>query len=574
MQAIRLITFGLFCYLILFRQNLAAAERFDVVIDEVFANPTPAVGLPAAEFIEVKNISGKDVNLQGWSLNSLTTKSGAFPSIVLRPDSFLIITSLANASAFSSFGKTIGISSFPSLNNQGGTLWLTSKEGATVHAVRYSNKWYQNDVKSNGGWSLEMIDTHNPCSGINNWKASIDSRGGTPGTKNSVDAPNPDKIAPALTRAAALDSITFTLTFDEPVDSVRAAMPANYNVDRGVGSPKTVAAIPPLFTQVRLTMATPITANTVYTIMATNVTDCAGNKVHAANSTRGGLATAIDSFDVIINEILFNPKPGAVDYVELYNRSNKIFNLKDMRIASRSTSTGSLTSIHRLTGEDNLIFPGDFFVISASAEIVRQNYFAKNPDNFIDVAMPSFPDREGFVVILNAQGKIIDELRYSSKWHFALVDNEKGIALERIDYNKPSQNKDNWTSAASTAGFGTPTYQNSQLRLAGSVQAGITVTPKTFSPDNDGFDDFTTINITMSEPGYIANITLFDAVGRPVKDLVKNASLSQTASFRWDGLDDKFRKVPAGVYVVYTEAFNLSGKKKSFKNTVIVATRF
>ncbi len=100
------------------------------------------------------------------------------------------------------------------------------------------------------------------------------------------------------------------------------------------------------------------------------------------------------------------------------------------------------------------------------------------------------------------------------------------------------------------------------------------MTPKTFSPDNDGFDDFATINIKMSETGFVANITIFDAFGRPVKDLVKNATLPQAASFRWDGLDDKLRKVPVGVYVIFTEVFSLDGKKKSFKNPVIVAAKW
>ncbi len=106
------------------------------------------------------------------------------------------------------------------------------------------------------------------------------------------------------------------------------------------------------------------------------------------------------------------------------------------------------------------------------------------------------------------------------------------------------------------------------------IKGEVAIAPKIFSPDNDGLDDFTNIGIRMTDPGYVANITIFDAAGRPLKDLVKNATLGSTASFRWDGLDDKLRKVPVGVYVIYTEVFNLNGKKRSFKNTVVVASKF
>lgn len=552
--------------------NAQTTKAFDVVIDEILADPTPVVGLPNAEFIEIENISGKDIDLTAWKLRSLGSSSKPFPSYTLPSDSFLIITSTGNAALFTNFGRVIGIPSFPALNNSGTTLSLISKEGITVHSVSYKNTWFQSDIKSNGGWTLEMIDTHNPCSGANNWKASTDSKGGTPGAKNSVDGNNPDNVAPALLRAAAIDSVTIILTFNEPVDSANATNISNYNISDGITA-ATAVAIAPAFSKVQLTLNTPVAKGKAYTLTANNITDCSGNVIQAVKTAKVGLAEPVDNTDIVINEILFNPKPGAVDYVEIYNRSSKILDLKDLYIANRSLTTNAIGSLHQLSADNILIFPTDYYVISENGDAVKQNYYAKNPDNFIDVSMPSFPNDEGVVVLLNGQRKNIDELHYSSKWHFALIDNEKGISLERIDYNKPTQNKDNWTSAASTVGLGTPSYQNSQFRTDISLKANITVTPKTFSPDKDGFEDFTTINYQMAETGFVANITIFDAEGRPVKNLVKNATLALSGSFKWDGLDDKFNKVPTGVYVIYTEIFNLNGKTKSFKNAVIVTAR-
>ena len=162
-------------------------------------------------------------------------------------------------------------------------------------------------------------------------------------------------------------------------------------------------------------------------------------------------------------------------------------------------------------------------------------------------------------------------MNYKDDWHFALLNNDEGVSLERIDPDGESQKADNWHSAASTAGYGTPTYKNSQYKLVQSISAAIEVTPKVFSPDNDGRDDIATIQYKTTEPGYIANITIYDANGRPVRNLVKNGTLSLQGYWVWDGLDDKRLKVPVGTYILFTELFNLNGKKEVFRNVVVLA---
>ncbi|HMP86021.1 MAG TPA: hypothetical protein PKE63_02020, partial [Lacibacter sp.] len=152
--------------------------------------------------------------------------------------------------------------------------------------------------------------------------------------------------------------------------------------------------------------------------------------------------------------------------------------------------------------------------------------------------------------------------------------NKDGVSLERINQAAATQREEKWTSAAKNAGYGTPTAQNSQFRQDLQVQGEVTVSPEVFSPDNDGFDDFLFISYRFPEPGYTMNVTIFDASGRPVKALLRNAYCGQTGTFRWDGLDDKFAKLPMGPYVVFTEIFNLQGKVKRFRNQVVLARRF
>ena len=558
--------------LLIFPVCLVAQNRYDVVIDEIMADPTPQIGLPNNEWLELKNTTTAPINLQNWRIGDATGQSGPMPNFTLQPDSFVIICTGSAVAAMSAFGTTISVTSFPSLDNDGDQLFLRSANGRTIHAVSYTSGWYQNEVKKDGGWTLEMIDTKSPCAGISNWKASIQVTGGTPGKKNAVDAINNDATSPKLKRAYTTDNVTIVLMYDEPVDSLSGATLANYSIDRGLTF-VSATAIAPLFNLVQLVSSTPLVENTVYTITASNVKDCKNNTIGSANKVRVGLPVDASAGEWIINEILFNPRPNGFDFVEFYNNSNKIFDASKLYIANRNSS-GVVSSIKVLSTTPYYVFPGDYIVETDDADNLALQYLVKNPDNVLTVSSPpSFPDTEGSVVALNFQGNVIDEVMYKDDWHFKLIDDNEGVSLERIDPDGPSQNETNWHSAASTAGYGTPTYKNSQYKLLNAITATIQVTPKVFSPDNDGRDDIATIQYEVTEPGFIANITIFDAAGRPIRNLVRNGTLGLKGYWNWDGLDDKGNKLPVGTYIIFTEIFNLQGKKSTFKNPVVLARK-
>ncbi len=549
------------------------ANRYDIVIDELMADPTPQVGLPNNEWLELRNNSSTTFNLSGWRVGDATGQSGAMPVYNLKPDSFVIVCTANAVAAMSVFGPTISVTSFPSLDNTGDIIYLRSPQNKIIHALSYTDKWYQNELKAGGGWTLEMIDPKNTCSGASNWKASTESRGGTPGKKNSVDGINADKTSPALLRAYATDSVNITLVFDEPLDSGKAGIPGNYTISDGLGVPQNTIVAAPLFDRVNIRSGAPLQRNKIYVITANAITDCAGNAIEQKNTARVGLSATADSMDIVINEILFNPGPSGVDYVEIYNRSKKIADLKNMYIANRNT-TGAVSSITQLNAENYLFFPGEFMVVTSDAAAVKRAYITRNPDAFSEVgSMPSFNDDKGNVIIVNEQGRIVDELTYSEKWHFKLIDNPEGVALERIDYNAPTQQQDNWHSAATSVGYGTPTYKNSQYGTDGELKGEITVSPGIFSPDNDGMEDFATIDYSFPSAGYVANITIFDAAGRVVRYLQRNALCGTRGNYRWDGLGENNQRLPVGIYIFYTEVFNLNGKKKYFKNVIVLTRR-
>ena len=543
---------------------------YDIVIDEIMADPTPSNGLPEVEWIEIRNVSPFDINLSGWKLAKSTGKSGPLTNRILKSDSVLLICSSGSVVGLSVYGTVVSVTSFPSLSNTGDLISLLAPDGRTIHAVNYTDDWYHNELKKQGGWSLEMIDINNPCSGTDNWSASININGATPGFVNSIDAINIDEYSPKLIRAIATDSFHVVLYFNEPMDSLSAMNVANYQIDNGIGSPISALPLAPLFDKIIIETLLPIQENKVYNVTVNGVTDCISNSIGSFNTTRFGLASLPDSFDLVVNEILFNPKSDGVDYIELYNRSEKMIDLKSLHIANLN-SLGVIDNIISLPDDGYLFFPKQMLVFTTSSSMVKRNYVSIHPDNIITVnELPSFNDDEGNVILLNEQGNIIDKLSYKDDWHFKLLNDLEGIALERINYDSKTQDENNWHSASETVGFGTPADKNSQSMNNDIVAGTISVSPKIISPNNDGFDDVAAIYYSFPEPGYVANIIIFDISGNRVKHLKTNALCGSQGIYNWDGLNDKNQRINTGQYIVYTEVFNVKGTVRRFKNCITV----
>jgi hypothetical protein len=561
----------LFPLLLFYLHTGIAQTRYDIVINEIMADPSPSTGLPENEWIELKNASASAINLRNWRIGDGSGLSGAMPSFLLQPDSLVIICSNTAGTAMLVYGATISVSNFPSLGNEGDQLILKAADGSVIHAVSYSSLWYRNELKKEGGWTLEMIDAGNPCSGYSNWQAGTAITGGTPGQVNSLNAENRDTTAPQLKNAYCTDSTTIVIVYNEPVDSLNGATTGNYSIDNNVAILKAIT-LSPFFNEVQLTVNTALQQDMIYTITVSNTSDCKGNIIDT-KSVRTGLPATAASHDLAINEILFNPKPNAFDYVELYNTSNKIFDAGKLYIANRNSS-GAISSARLLSPVPWYIFPGDYIVITEDADRLLLNYLVQHPENILAVpSLPSLPDDEGNVIILNFQGEPVDEVPYKDDWHFSLLTELEGVALERIDPFGSSQDPSNWHSAATTAGYGTPTYKNSQYRNPQGIAATIKVFPAVFSPDNDGTNDVAMIQYKIDEPGYVASITIFDATGRAVRSLARNSIMSSSGYWNWDGLNDKSQPLRAGIYIVFTEIFNSNGKKQVFKNTIVLARR-
>ena len=547
-------------------------KAYDVVINELMPDPDPAIYLPTEEYVELKNRTPFKINLKNWTI-STPTSTKKLPNITIEPDSFIVLTGTGNFTAFDNYGVFVyEVTSFPSLLNDGTTLTIRDSNSVVINSITYSSSWYNDVNKKEGGWSMEQIDVNNPCGGQLNWCASTHVYGGTPGRRNSVIGSNADNTSPILERISVLSADTIMLFFNESLDSLSLQNPVSYTFDNGLTAPTYILPIFADFKKVKLKLSSPLVSPTIYKCTVNgNIKDCVGNLISTASSALFGLPLPALPNDVVINEVLFDPTTTGLDFVELYNRSNKIIDLKNLRIGSMDTLTGNLTYTEKITEDGYLLFPETYIVLSEKGTTVKREYQTINPKGFYDIFnLPSMNIDDDVITLSDKNSVVIDNLIYTSKMHFPLLVSTKGVSLERIDFNRPTNDKTNWNSASEAVGFATPAYKNSQYLLADGGN-GVSISNPLFSPDNDGYNDVLNINYKLDEIGKIANIYIYDSKGRQVKYLVRNQQLQQEGTVSWNGINDDNEKAPIGIYVVYFELFNLSGKLNKYKLSCTLA---
>lgn len=544
-----------------------AQNTNELIISEIMADPTPTKGLPEKEYIELYNRSDKVIDLNRFKLFYSTTNA-TFPSFLLQPKSYVIVTSRTNEADFKPYGNVVALTSF-SLLNTGTTLTIRNPQNKTIFSVSYSDKWYEKGKDQ--GLSLEMIDTNFPCIEEGNWTSSSAVLQGTPAKENAVKASKPDLTPPSLSRFEISGGTNVKLIFSEKLDSLSAVSINAYSFDKGLKI-NAISVESPQNTNVNLTLGSALEENTLYTLTAKNIADCSGNVLLSALAILGNLKPA-DSGNVVLNEVLFNPRSGGEDFVEIYNRTDKLISLKNWALANVD-ATGKFANIRTIATTDFILQPKQFLVLCRTASAVQNQYYKAVKANFLQLtSMPSFPDDEGSVILLNETQKIFDRFDYTEKLHHPLVDDKEGVSLEKKDYNKTSAESTNWQSAASTDGFATPGYANSQILVDGQENI-FKIEPEVFIPDGDGQDETTKLIFQLDQSAFVATIQIFDSNGRLVRQLAQNQLLGNSATFEWDGKAANNEVVPVGYYIILAELFNTNGDKKHYKGKVVVGSRF
>jgi hypothetical protein len=152
--------------------------------------------------------------------------------------------------------------------------------------------------------------------------------------------------------------------------------------------------------------------------------------------------------DLLINEIMYAPVEDEPEWIELYNASSDIVNLKNWRISDNNVQTKSF-----ITQSDIYLRP-DSFVVIVKDTLSNNTGFRHIVANFSALNNTT----QDAVVIFDASFNTIDSVSYYPSW-----GGKSGTSLERIELNSYSTSQENWRSSEDSLGS-TPGQINSIAR--------------------------------------------------------------------------------------------------------------
>ena len=544
----------------------------DVCFSEIMFDPSPAVSLPEYEYLELYNRTPYDIDLAGWTLVA-GNESKKFPGCLLRGYGYLLLCQGQAASKFSRYGAVLGLfTSSTFLTNSGECLLLKDGSSQVIAQVCYTPDWYGDDLKTEGGWSIENLDLDHPCSGAESWAATMNPAGGTPGKQNSVCHASTDQEPPLILSVFPVSESVLRITSSEPV-CVSGKIPlGSLQVDHSIGVSLHDSVASPAFNEIISAFNGIFVPDTMYQLkLRGNIPDCSGNYAERG-SWYFAMPVPVDSLAIIFNEIMYQPLAGCPEWIELYNRSGHCFDLSGLELAIRGKDGMSIQSLTSLAAKGRLFFPGDYVVLTGNAKLLGECLPAAASGQIIEVSgMPALSDEGARLALLTKGLQVIDECAYDPGMQFDLLAGTQGISLERIDCNRPSLDRTNWHSAAAGCGYSTPGKLNSQQSQAGDGPGALLVEPEVFSPDNDGTNDVVNILYRFDRAGWVANITVYNARGMFVRTLAGNVLMGGSGVYSWDGRDDAGQLAAPGIYIILLEAFHSSGGKVAHRKVCVLS---
>lgn len=542
--------------------NVSQANYGELLISEIMADPSPSIGMPNIEYIELFNRSLDSIPLGGIYLGDSSYLNRLTGDRQLHSHEYMIICATNGCSQFP--GKNCyNFNEMPSLNNDGDKIYLLNNDSILLDVVSYDKTYYGDEYKSNGGYSLERTDVNTICSGTKNWHASESAVGGTPGEANSISTSNSphekfevlhgalrnghcielfcnEQLQTNTLSAGRLICAAISDTLTNPQYSYAAANAIMFNSDQALDS------------------------FMVYEVRLEGIRNCFGQTIDAMQPIPICFGFEADTGELTINEILFNPRPGDHDFLEIENTGQRGIDLRSLRLSKRIN--GECSTFYQPIKSLRNIAPKEILCFSEDPQLTAANYPTNALHQIVQsVDLCTMNDDSDAIVLLNAHGRIIDEVRYNTTWHNRLLEDVEGVSLERRSAKEPGTSENNWLSGRATDGFATPGLTNAAAYSNSSrdTLSAWSLYPKVLTPNGDGIDDQLMLQARIPTEALVVEVKILAENGQLIRSICGPQTISNQSWQIWNGLTEDYRVAPAAIYFVCIRYGELNKKTKT-----------
>jgi hypothetical protein len=519
---------------------VASYPAGSVVINEIMYDTDEK----SDEWLELFNTTPDSILLKEWRIRDMRKSVVLCDSMLFMPPGGYLV--LANTRLTTKDSLAQLILSLPELNNSGDELALCDATGAVIDSVAYTKL-----LGGDRNISLERI-RYELSTMTENWNSCIDPLGATPGRQNSISPKSRD---------AAIDGASLNFDPEKPIANENVVVSLNllnsgrepafdivvnfsyaelnsssFNI---IGSQQ-VASLA-VYEEMLVSYKWDNIPAGVFVIIAN--LSMPGDLVGSNNSAIDTVFVSDPNNSLIINEIMHSPAEGEGEWFELMNTCSRPVKLFGCSFGKSDSSK------QYSFGETQMTIDVGGFVL-----VAKDSSFIHDYEESVIVlkSMPSLKNDADSIYIYDGNGRVVDFVHYSDQWGGA-----KGRSLERINPRIDSNEPTNWTTCVSVEGH-TSCAQNSVMIEHMPKTTTLEVLPNPFSPDGDGFDDFTGISFSLPATTAQVNVKIYDIQGRLVRFLLNNEPSSARRTVFWDGLNYEGRRCRIGVYIVFFEALNES----------------
>ena len=532
------------CIIYLFLSQSVAA---DLIINEVLSNEPGS--FTSLEWIELYNDSDSSIDLSDYNL-VISNDTIMFNSTIIQADEYFILCrklySQSTETSFESYwgnnSQTWGDSPFEqnlaepievsfSLSNSQGVIQLLKQQ-----MIISTFSWEQS-----GGdgfsWERKFVDS-------NYVAQSVSKSSSTPGFLNSISL---------LPLDISIDSVEIEMIDFVPYYKFKITNRSNSFIDNAllqiidstnavVHSMQLSSVLPDTNTQFETSFS--FESNSYYQSF-TAVVDLIGD-MRVSNDSLQFQGVSSQYPPLILSEFLANPEgKDSSEWIEVYNRSSEIIDISEWQI-------GDAKSLTPMTPEPFYIYPNKYFII------------VNDFDNFMEqnIFVSAIIIGNGNWGKLNNDGDIIrlaDTLNIIADTYSYTNTYDGNYTIAR---NIPD-NLSQWGRSAVSKG--TPGHENDLFEYTQDGKIQMHLSSKYISPDNDGFEDNLTIELSVPKSESYT-LKLYDINGQIVKTFVEDENLI-SQSIGWNGKGDNNKKLPVGIYILYLT----TSDGNSSKETIVIA---